>query len=248
MRILLTNDDGHFAEGIQTLRRSLSEQWEVVVVAPDREQSASSHALTLHHPLRVDRVEDEGWRVDGTPTDCVLLAMQGAVDGERPDLVVSGINAGSNLGDDITYSGTVAAAMEGTLLGHPSIAVSLFGDNHFDTAARVTVDLVALVIEHGMPPDTLLNVNVPDIEWESINGLRLTHQGKRTYSEQIVKKRDPRGRPYYWVAGEGPFWETDQGADFTAVDDGYISVTPLHLDLTNHKALDAMRGWGLEPG
>ncbi len=243
MRILLTNDDGHFAEGLQTLRGVLSERWEVVVVAPDREQSASSHALTLHHPLRVDQVENDVWRVDGTPTDCVRLGMLGAIDGERPDFVVSGVNAGSNLGDDITYSGTVAAAMEGTLLGHPSLAVSLFGNTRYDTAAQVTAELVALVQDNGMPPDTLLNVNVPDVGWEELSGIKLTHQGKRTYSEQIVKKRDPSGRPYYWVAGEGPYWETDEGADFSAVEAGYVSVTPLHLDLTNHRAIETMKDW-----
>lgn len=246
-RILLTNDDGFFAPGIKALREALGENPEidVVVVAPDREQSGSSHALTLYRPLRLDQLEPGVYKVDGTPTDCVLVSARGGL-AVPPELVVSGINAGANMGDDVTYSGTVAAAMEGTLLGLPSIAVSLVGSTHFSTAAAVAVSLIQRLRESALPPDTLLNVNVPDLPLSDLSGVRLTHQSRRTYHDEIVAKRDPRGRAYFWIAGDAPTWTAGDDSDFAAVSAGFVSVTPLHLDLTNHGAFDALSSWDLK--
>lgn len=247
-RILLTNDDGFFAPGLSIMRKAMEEQdWDVVVVAPDREQSASSHALTLHRPLRLDQVEAGVYKVDGTPTDCVLLSARGGL-AVPPELVVSGINRGGNMGDDVTYSGTVAAAMEGTLLGMPSFALSLVGDQHYETAAAVGVHLITQVLEHGMPPDTLLNVNVPDVALADMRGMLVTAQSRRTYHDQVIAKRDPRGRAYFWIAGDVPQWTASDGSDFAAVNAGYASVTPLHLDLTNEHALSHLTTWSLSVG
>ena len=246
-RILLTNDDGFFAPGIKVMREALEAEHtdiEIVVVSPDREQSASSHGVTLHRPLRLDQVEPAVYKVDGTPTDCVLLASRGGLP-VPPDLVVSGINAGGNMGDDVTYSGTIAAAMEGTLLGMPSLAVSLVGDRYFETAAAVATDLVAQLLDRGMPADTFLNVNVPDLPLADVRGTLVTAQSRRTYHDQVISKRDPRGRAYYWIAGDVPEWSAADGTDFAAVHKGYVSITPLHLDLTNHAAMDDVRSWRL---
>jgi len=245
-RILLTNDDGHFAPGIEVMRRVLEEveSWDVVVVAPDREQSACSHALTLHRPLRLDQVEPGVYKVDGTPTDCVLLSSRGGL-AVPPDIVVSGINRGGNMGDDVTYSGTVAAAMEGTLLGMPSMAVSLVGEAHFETAAAVAVHLIGEMIAHGLPPDTLLNVNVPDVPLAELQGILVTSQSRRTYHDDVINKRDPRGRAYYWIAGDAPEWVAGGETDYAAVSSGCASVTPLHMDLTNHPAIAEIKAWSL---
>jgi 5'-nucleotidase len=215
----------------------------VVVVAPDRERSAVSHALTLHSPLRAVEHPPDWWAVDGTPTDCVNLGIHGLLP-EKPDLVVSGINQGGNLGDDLTYSGTVAAAMEATLMGVPALALSLaaerFTREDFRWTGPWVSSLAGQVLEHGLPADTFLNVNIPPGD---PRGLRLTRQGKRRYTDAVVCKTDPRGRAYYWIgAGELAFKEL-AGTDAYAVDHGYVSVTPLHLDLTNYAAFDRLRQW-----
>ncbi|MCX8072975.1 MAG: 5'/3'-nucleotidase SurE [Candidatus Binatia bacterium] len=241
MAILVSNDDGIAAAGLQALVAALETLDEVWVVAPDRNQSAVSHALTLHRPLRIEPVAERRFSVDGTPTDCINLALN-AVLPERPRLVVSGINHGANLGDDVTYSGTVSAAMEATLLGVPAIAVSLLGDDNFDftTAAGFSRALAAVVMAHGLPPDTLLNVNVPPGPPQSIKGYLLTRQGKRRYSDAIVEKVDPRGKKYYWIGGGELNYVAAEGTDFAAVHAGYISITPLHLDLTNYASLQRL--------
>jgi 5'-nucleotidase len=236
--ILVSNDDGIRAAGIQALYTALADLGEVWVVAPDREQSAASHALSLYRPLRAEQVAERHFAVDGTPTDCVNLAVNGILP-ERPALVVSGINHGGNMGDDITYSGTVSAAMEGTLLGSAAIAVSLVGrdSSDFRPAARFARQLAGTVLESGLPPDTLLNVNVPPLPEEKLRGFAVTRQGKRRYGDAIVEKLDPRGKKYYWIGGDDLGHLPIEGSDFTAVEQGYISVTPLHLDLTNYASL-----------
>jgi 5'-nucleotidase len=244
---LLTNDDGVFADGMAVVRQTLAQCWEVVVVAPDREQSAAGHALTLHHPLRVRQIDELTYSVDGTPTDCVMLAMHGLLD-RKPDFVVAGINHGPNLGDDVTYSGTVAAAMEGTLLGLPSVAVSVteWENLHFSAAATFVRRLVQAVLENGMPPDTFLNVNVPNLPRGQIKGATITRLGRRVYRDAVLKRDDPRGRPYYWIGGQDPTWVGGERTDFAAIEAGMISVTPLHFDLTNHKALSELERWELD--
>ena len=238
MSILLSNDDGISAPGLAALRAALGALDEVWVVAPDRDQSAVSHSLTLQRPLRIEQVDARAFAVDGTPTDCVNLALNGILR-ERPCLVVSGINCGANLGDDVTYSGTVSAAMEGTLLGVPAIAVSLVGRDQLDyaPAAAFAHQLAAAVLRDHLPPDTLLNVNVPAIPAGEIKGFALTRQGKRSYGGAVVEKLDPRGRKYYWIGGEQLDFIDAEGTDFSAVHRGLISVTPLHLDLTNYASL-----------
>jgi 5'/3'-nucleotidase len=244
--ILVSNDDGIHSEGIVALAEALDGLGEVVVVAPDRERSAVSHSLTLHRPLRVAEMRPRRFAVDGTPTDCVNLAVNGILP-RRPALVVSGINKGANLGDDVTYSGTVSAAMEGTLLGIPSIAISLLGRDgfHFGVASRVAHRLSAWVLEHGLPADTLLNVNVPAPGDPATNGgprgVALTRMGRRRYGDAIVEKVDPRGKKYYWIGGEELEFEDAEGTDFHAVSQGLVSVTPIHLDLTNYKSFEALR-------
>jgi 5'-nucleotidase len=248
--ILVSNDDGIHSAGVAALADAMGELGEVVVVAPDREQSASSHALTLHRPLRIDEVASGRWMVDGTPTDCVNLAINGLLRA-RPRLLVSGINKGANLGDDVTYSGTVSAAMEGTLLGIPSIAVSLVGRGTFDFAAAAALArrLAHWVLETGLPPDTLLNVNIPQrADGTAPLGLRLTRMGRRRYGDAIIEKTDPRGRKYYWIGGEELDFVKEEGTDFHAVAEGLVSVTPIHLDLTNYASFEALarveEAWG----
>jgi 5'/3'-nucleotidase len=242
--ILVSNDDGIHSEGIIALADGLRDLGEVVVVAPDRERSAVSHSLTLHRPLRVETLGPGRVAVNGTPTDCVNLAINGILP-RRPTLVLSGINKGANLGDDVTYSGTVSAAMEGTLLGVPSIAVSLLGREGFDftIAATFARRLAGWVLERGLPADTLLNVNVPPpADGQPVRGFALTRMGRRRYGDAIVEKVDPRGKKYYWIAGDEVECEAVEGTDFHAVREGLISVTPIHLDLTNYKSFDALRG------
>lgn len=242
MAILLSNDDGVASEGLRALQETLSSLDEVWVVAPDRDQSAVSHSLTLQRPLRIEQVGPRTFIVDGTPTDCVNLALNGILR-ERPRLVISGINRGANLGDDITYSGTVSAAMEGTLLGVPAIAVSLVGVDHFDftVAAEFTHRLATCLLRDPFPPDTLLNVNVPPLSAEEIKGFALTRQGKRRYGDAIVEKVDPRGKKYYWIGGSELDFVDAEGTDFSAVHRGLISITPLHLDLTNYRSLEQLQ-------
>ncbi len=241
MSILLSNDDGISAQGLMILQETLAPLDEIWVVAPDRDQSAVSHSLTLQRPLRIDQVGPRVFTVDGTPTDCVNLAINGILR-ERPRLVLSGINRGANLGDDITYSGTVSAAMEATLLGVPAIAVSLVGREQFDyaPAAAFAGRLAAAVLRESLPADTLLNVNVPDLPAAQIKGFALTRQGKRRYGDVIVEKVDPRGRKYYWIGGDQLGFVDAEGTDFSAVQQGLISITPLHLDLTNYTSLRAL--------
>jgi len=239
--ILVCNDDGINAAGIRALEAVLSPLGEVWVVAPDRQQSAASHSLSLHRPLRVEEDGPRRYAVDGTPTDCVNLAINGILP-ERPVLVASGINHGANLGDDITYSGTVSAAIEGTLLGVPSFAVSLMARDardgaDFAVAAEFAARLAKAILETGLPRDTLLNVNVPALPSSHVRGYAVTRQGRRRYGDVIVEKVDPRGKKYYWIGGDDLGFVPEEGTDCTATAGGYISVTPLHLDLTNYASL-----------
>ena len=243
MIILVSNDDGIHSEGIRALEEALAAIGEIYTVAPDREQSAVSHSLTLHRPLRIEEIAPRRFAVNGTPTDCVNLAVKGFLP-IRPDLVVSGINKGANLGDDVTYSGTVSAAIESSLLGIPAIAVSLVSNGttyHFGPAAEFAAILAAEVIAQGMPPDTLLNVNVPSLPRQEIKGYRLTRQGKRRYAETIEVRIDPRGKKYYWIGGDDLGFDPDEGTDCVAVQEGFISVTPLLVDLTNYSSLQELR-------
>ena len=245
-KILITNDDGIHARGIKALIEGVSAIGELTVVAPDREQSASSHSLTLLNPLRIKERSSGYYAVDGTPTDCVFLGVNHIMRSQPPDLVISGINRGGNLGDDITYSGTVAAAFEATLLGVPAIAVSLEykSEFHFVTAARAVREIAEKVLLSGLPVDTLLNVNVPDLPWDELAGFRVTRQGKRTYSDVVRENHDPRGRPYYWIAGEVMQVDDDpEGTDAALVAAGFVSITPIHLDLTNYKAIEPLQKW-----
>jgi 5'-nucleotidase len=239
-RILVTNDDGVFSEGIKLLAEALMAVGEVVVVAPDREQSATGHSLTLHRPLRVQKLEENRYGVDGTPTDCVNLGVLHLLKDAPPDLVVSGINFGSNMGDDVTYSGTVSATFEGTLLGIPSVAFSQEVAEGFSFApgARYARRLIGELARRELPRDLLLNVNFPA---GPIRGARFTRLGRRNYQQSVVEKLDPRGRKYYWIAGT-PIWQPGEGTDFAAVSQGMVSVTPLHLDLTDYRGLAEM-GW-----
>jgi len=238
MIILLSNDDGIHSEGLLALEESVRHVGEIYTVAPDRAQSSMSHALTLHRPLRVHDLGARRLSVDGTPVDCVKLALTGLLP-VRPELVISGINKGPNLGDDIIYSGTVSAAIEGALLGIPAIAVSLvtFKDFDFRAAAEFTATLIQRIAERDIPPKTLLNVNVPPIPKRDLKGWRVTRMGKRHYSENIVERVDPRGVKYYWVGGDDLGFSNDDGTDCQTVHEGYISVTPLQVDLTDYKLL-----------
>ncbi len=244
MKILVSNDDGYLATGIIALAEALERVADVVVVAPDRNRSAASSSLTLDRPLRVAKVSENRYRVDGTPSDCVHLALTGFLDHE-PDLVVSGINHGANLGDDVIYSGTVAAALEGRFLGLPTIAVSLVGRrfDHFDTAARVASDLVRKIDRAGIEPDVVLNVNVPDRPYDALLGVRATRLGFRHKSEHILKDTDPYGRPIYWVGPAGAGQDAGEGTDFHAIEEGAASVTPLRVDLTRHEAVAGIADW-----
>jgi 5'-nucleotidase len=239
--ILVTNDDGLFAPGLAALANALEELGPVYVVAPDRERSAVGHALTLHRPLRAEPAGERRFSVNGMPSDCVNLGVLGLLP-EPPKIVVSGINSGGNLGDDVTYSGTVSAAMEGTLLGVPSVAISLVESAHgvFEEAAAVARLLAARVLVEGLPPKTLLNVNVPR---GRPKGLLLTRLGHRVYKGKVTEEVDPRGKTYYWIGGGPPVWEDREDTDIAAVRGGYVSVTPLHLDLTDYDTLRRLTGW-----
>lgn len=248
MLFLVTNDDGYLAPGVGAMARALELLGEVVVVAPDREQSATSHSLTLHHPLRVRRTAEGRYHVDGTPTDCVMLAVNAILD-RRPDYVFSGVNHGGNMGEDISYSGTVSAAMEGTLLGIPSVAISLVhGDERWlegyePVVRRLAREIVSGPPERVFPAGTLLNVNLPDRDPPDVRGVRITSLGKRVYNEPVVTDVDPHGKTYYWIGGGEPTWEGIEGSDYRAVEDGYVSITPVHLDLTNRAILSELESW-----
>ncbi|MBI4848065.1 MAG: 5'/3'-nucleotidase SurE [Nitrospirae bacterium] len=244
--ILVTNDDGISSPGIKMLSKTLRSAGDVFVIAPETEQSAVAHALTLHRPLKFERAGRNAFFINGTPTDCVIVGVNKILP-RKPDIIVSGINNGGNVGDDVTYSGTVAAAIEGTLLGIPSIAVSLVRSNGnlrarasgYKAAAEFAREMVLKVFKKGLPDDTLLNVNVPDTC--RIKGVKFTKQGKRVYENAVQELSDPRGRQFYWIGGGAPQLEAGEDTDLDAVRKGYISVTPVHLDLTNYKALELIR-------
>ena len=246
MNILLSNDDGYQAAGLQALASELAAIADIHVVAPDRDRSGASNSLTLDSPIRARQADNGFVYVDGTPTDCVHLAITGLLECE-PDMVVSGINSGANMGDDVLYSGTVAAAMEGRFLGYPAIAVSMVtgGERpkHYATAARVTLELVQRVIAGSLPADTILNVNVPDLPWEQIQGMQATRLGHRHKSEPVVQDHDPRGRPVYWVGPVGSEQDAGPGTDFHAVRSGHVSITPLDVDLTRYDAINGIASW-----
>ena len=247
MRVLVSNDDGVDAPGIQALAAGLrAAGHDVTVVAPDRDRSGASHSLTLDAPIRARSIDARTISVAGTPTDCVHLALAGLLD-RQPDIVVSGINNAANLGDDVIYSGTVAAAMEGRFLGLPAIAMSLVTRDHqprhFDTAARVAVELVARLLAEPLPADTILNVNVPDRPWVEIEGFEVTRLGHRHRAEPCVPQIDPRGRPVWWIGPAGPEQDAGPGTDFDALRRGFVSITPIHVDLTRYQALETVAGW-----
>ncbi len=248
MKILVTNDDGIHARGIIELAGELRKLGTVAVVAPDRERSAVGHALTLHHPLRATELGPAVFAVDGTPTDCVNLGIHNLLD-FKPDIVVSGINRGANLGDDVTYSGTVSAAMEATLMGIPAFAISLASIEltaDYQPAALFAGKLARMIFENGLPADTFLNVNVPDKAHRGSMTAVVTRQGKRRYEGTIIGKTDPRGRKYYWIGnGEQNFLDIE-GTDFHEVSRGHISITPLHLDLTNYASFEVLKDWKLD--
>jgi 5'-nucleotidase len=237
--ILVTNDDGIFSEGIERLAQALSEVGEVFTVAPDQERSAAGHSLTLHHPLRAKLVGENRWSVDGTPTDCVNWGALHLMKDRRPLLLFSGINLGLNLGDDVTYSGTVSAAFEGTLIGIPSVAISQEIETGFtfDAAASFAKGLARQLLERPLPPGTLVNVNVPAGQ---PRGMRVARLGKRKYGDAVVEKMDPRGRPYYWIGSTPPSGDLEEGTDLSAVAEKFISMTPLHLDLTDYRSIEAL--------
>jgi 5'-nucleotidase len=244
MRILISNDDGYFAPGLACLAEHLSYVAEVVVVAPERDRSGASNSLTLDRPLKLRKAANGFHYVNGTPTDCVHLAVTGMLD-QQPDMVVSGINAGANMGDDTIYSGTVAAATEGFLLGIPSIAVSLVGKEfaNYETAARVATGLVQRFAEQKHTQPWLLNVNVPDVPYEQLQGIEVTRLGKRHKAEPVVKASNPHGETVYWVGAAGKAQDAGEGTDFHALEQQRVSVTPLQIDLTQYGQLDAVRGW-----
>jgi len=246
MRVLVSNDDGVDAMGIRVLAERLVAVGQVTVVAPDRDRSGASNSLTLDAPIRALRMEDGRYRVAGTPTDCVHLALSGLLD-EEPEIVVSGINNSANLGDDVIYSGTVSAAMEGRFLGLPAIAVSLVTRDHkgehYDSAAQAVLLLMQRLLVDPLPADTILNVNVPDLAWGDIQGFEVTRLGRRHRSAPCIAQTDPRGRPIWWIGPAGDVDDAGPGTDFNAVQRGYISVTPIHVDLTRFQALDKVSSW-----
>ena len=245
MKILLSNDDGVYAPGLLCLHDALVERGhQVVVVAPDRDRSGVSNSLTLSRPLRLIKTANGFFSVDGTPTDCVHVAITGWLDYE-PDMVIAGINSGSNLGDDVLYSGTVAAATEGRFLGYPALAISLASEDnvYYQTAARMAQIFVEKLREHPLPADTVLNVNVPDKPLTEIKGFQVTRLGERHRAKPAMPMSDPRGRTVYWVGPAGSAQDAGPGTDFHAINNGYVSVTPLQVDLTRHSALEGLREW-----
>jgi 5'-nucleotidase len=244
MRILLSNDDGYFAPGIELLAKTLSELAEITVVAPERDRSGASNSLTLDRPLRLRQASNGFYFVNGTPTDCVHLAVTGMLD-HLPDMVISGINLGANMGDDTIYSGTVAAATEGHLLGVPSLAVSLASHKaaHFETAAQVTRRIVERCLRRPLTEPLLLNINVPDVPPDLLRGMRVTRLGKRHKAEGVVRQVSPRGETVYWVGAAGPAQDAGEGTDFHAVENGYASITPLQIDLTHGVQIGPVGNW-----
>jgi 5'-nucleotidase len=245
--ILVTNDDGINSPGLQALTKALRPLGNIFIIAPDREKSAAGHSVTFHHPLRAEKLNNRSIQIDGTPTDCVMYGILHFLK-TKPDLVASGINRGPNLGDDITYSGTVSAAMEGTLHGIPSFAISVaaYSKLQYESAARFAKIIAGLLLKKALPEETLLNVNVPNLPYEKIKGIEITKQGKRIYRDSIIEKTDPRGRHYYWIGGEEPTYEEEAGTDFYAIAQNKISITPIHLDLTNYAAFNTIKKWNIK--
>lgn len=245
MKILISNDDGVNAPGIQILAETLAMYAEIIVVAPDRDRSAASNSLTLEVPLRINRYQ-HFYAVNGTPTDCVHLAITGGID-FQPDMIISGINAGANLGDDVIYSGTVAAAMEGRFLGYPAMAISLVTNGekgqHYITAAKVASFLLKNLLKVPLPPQTILNVNVPNRSWEDLAGIKITRLGQRHLAESSIRAQDARGKEIFWIGPPGPEQDAGPGTDFHAINQGYISITPIKIDLTDHAAIDKLLTW-----
>lgn len=248
MKILLSNDDGVYAQGLNTLSRALADLAEIVIVAPDRNRSGASNSLTLEQPLRVDLIAPNTYSVQGTPTDCVHFALNELLKDDLPDLVLTGINHGANLGDDVLYSGTVAAAMEGHFLGVQAIAFSLVGTANFTTAAQIARQLVEQHLNAPIPTNRLLNVNVPDRPFEELAGIQVTRLGARHHAESMIKQKDPRGHDIYWLGPPGKEQDAGQGTDFYAIEHGYVSLTPLQVDLTAHESLPSMDNWLKEKG
>ncbi|MCZ6911815.1 MAG: 5'/3'-nucleotidase SurE [Proteobacteria bacterium] len=244
MNILLSNDDGYLAPGLRYLAEAISDLAQVTIVAPDRNRSGASNSLTLDMPLRVHQAEPGVFYVEGTPTDCVHLAITGLLDTE-PDMVISGINDGANLGDDVLYSGTVAAAMEGRFLGLPTMALSLVSGNGrlFETAARVARDFLIRLTENPLPADTILNINVPDLAYEKISSSVVTRLGYRHRAAPVIRSRDPKGKEIFWIGPPGSGQDAGPGTDFYAVAEGQVSITPLQVDLTRHADLDKLSQW-----
>ncbi|OAJ95358.1 5'/3'-nucleotidase SurE [Vibrio bivalvicida] len=243
LKILISNDDGVHAEGIHALADSLRDIAEVTIVAPDRNRSGASNSLTLEQPLRVTEISPKIFSVQGTPTDCVHFALNELMKDDLPDLVLAGINHGANLGDDVLYSGTVAAAMEGHFLGVQAIAFSLVGKHHFDTAAAIARQLVTQHENQPIPTNRLLNVNIPDVELYQLKGTQVTRLGARHHAEAMIKQKDPRGHDIYWLGPPGKEQDAGEGTDFFAIEQGYVSVTPLQVDLTAHESLTSMDNW-----
>ncbi len=245
--ILISNDDGVYSEGLRVLARRLKQIGRVVIVAPDQERSAASHALTLHRPLRVKKISQDVYAVDGTPTDCINLGINEILK-QRPDIIISGINHGGNLGDDIHYSGTVSAALEGGIMGVPSIAISVVARERFrfEAAAEFAVKLVKKLLGDELPCGIILNVNVPNLPASQIKGYKITSQGKRNYGNIIVEKMDPRGKKYYWIGGDEAGFEDIPETDCNAVAEGKISITPLRVNMTDRPSLNSLKRWKLE--
>lgn len=244
MHLLLSNDDGIHALGLKLLADALSQMGKTTVVAPNRNRSAASNSLTLDRPIRAQKMSDNWYSVDGTPTDCVHLGITGLID-EEPNIVVSGINAGANLGDDVIYSGTVAAAMEGRFLGLPAVAISItsFQPSYLEDAARVSYKLISKLTSTQLPNDVIININIPDLPQEELKGIQTTRLGNRHKAEPVIQSEDPRGKPIYWVGAAGPEQDSGPGTDFHAIKNGYISVSPMHLDLTHYKAMQEVADW-----
>jgi 5'-nucleotidase len=244
MKILLSNDDGYQAKGLKLLAEELAKLAEITVVAPERNCSGASNSLTLEYPIRAETMDNGFIRVDGTPTDCVHLAITGLLQ-EEPDMVIAGINAGANLGDDVLYSGTVAAATEGRFLGLPAIALSMHSHNpeHYATGARVARELVQRLQQEPLAADSIINVNIPDVPYAQLKGYQVTRLGHRHRAEPVIKDTDPRGRTIYWVGPAGLEQDAGPGTDFHAIREGYVSVTPLQVDLTRHSAIASIQDW-----
>ncbi|MEW6571613.1 MAG: 5'/3'-nucleotidase SurE [Nitrospirota bacterium] len=243
--ILVTNDDGINAPGLISLHASMKELGDAYIVAPDRERSAVSHSLTMHRPLKIEQHREKIYCINGTPTDCVAIGVNKILP-ERPAFVVSGINKGANLGDDITYSGTVSAAIESTIMSIPAFAISLViqkvqKPQHFETASKIALEIGRYILDNSLPYDTLLNVNVPDVTLHDIKGIKFTRQGKRIYDGSIHETFAPNGEKYYWIGGGNAYWEHGEDTDIQAVEESYVSITPLHLDLTNYEALNFLK-------